>query len=244
MEKVSALKETKQGIWLDPRSKLILLASANLTIMIGAKVFIEAVVVFTAAILLILFKKKSTAITFISIYIAMLLGEIFLVPITKGVFAMISSLIFIMLRKFIPCLIVGALIISTTKVSEFIAAMEKIKLSEKVIIPFAVMFRFFPTVKEEWEAIKDAMKIRGIGITFKRIITSPLKTVEYMFVPLIVSTVKIGEELSAAALSRGLDGNGSRTNISRVGFSLYDYILIIGSLGFLIFAFFIGRGLI
>ena len=54
-------------------------------------------------------------------------------------------------------------------------------------------FRFFPTVSEEYQAIRDAMKMRGIRFGGK----NSFLMVEYRLVPLIVSVVKIGDELSA-----------------------------------------------
>ncbi|WP_197407523.1 energy-coupling factor transporter transmembrane component T [Caviibacter abscessus] len=94
----------------------------------------------------------------------------------------------------------GYYLISTTSVSEFIAAMEKLKVSYKIIIPFSVVFRFFPTVKEEYISIQNAMKIKGVTIR-----KSPIEMIEYRLVPLLISVTKIGEELSASALTRGLE---------------------------------------
>ena len=50
----------------------------------------------------------------------------------------------------------------------------------------------------------------------------PTKMLEYRMVPLLVSCVKIGEELSAAALTRGLGAPVRRTNICRIGFGKFD----------------------
>ena len=97
------------------------------------------------------------------------------------------------------------------------AAMERMHVPQKIVIPVSVVFRFFPTVKEEYAAIRDAMKMRGIT-TFR----SPMKMLEYRVVPLMVSVAKIGEELSAAALTRGLGAPGKRTNICNIGFGPLD----------------------
>ena len=75
----------------------------------------------------------------------------------------------------------------------------------------------FPTVKEEYTAIRDAMKMRGIT-TFR----NPMKMLEYRIVPLMMSIAKIGEELSAAALTRGLGAPQKRTNICKIGFGPLD----------------------
>ena len=45
-------------------------------------------------------------------------------------------------------------------------------------------------------------------------------------VPLMVCLAKIGEELNAAALTRGLGGDVRRTNICKIGFHLQDFIFL------------------
>ena len=40
--------------------------------------------------------------------------------------------------------------------------MEKLHVSEKIIIPLTVIFRFLPMLKEEFQSIDDAMRMRGI----------------------------------------------------------------------------------
>ncbi len=51
--------------------------------------------------------------------------------------------------------------------------------------------------------------------------------IEYRLVPLMVSVVKIGDELSAAALTRGLGAPVKRTNICKIGFHVQDIIIIL-----------------
>ena len=48
--------------------------------------------------------------------------------------------------------------------------------------------------------------------------------VEYRLVPLMVSVVKIGDELSAAALTRGLGAPVRRTNVCQIGFHFQDVV--------------------
>ena len=64
------------------------------------------------------------------------------------------------------------------------------------------------------------MKMRGISLTGKH----ASKIIEYRMVPLMTCCVNIGEELSAAALTRGLGGNVKRTNICKIGFRMQDYV--------------------
>ncbi|WP_242622798.1 energy-coupling factor transporter transmembrane protein EcfT [Lachnoclostridium sp. Marseille-P6806] len=50
---------------------------------------------------------------------------------------------------------------------------------------------------------------------------------EYRLVPMISCSAKIGEELSAAALTRGLGISQKRTNICRIGFGAADYLIFL-----------------
>ena len=61
----------------------------------------------------------------------------------------------------------GAWLLSSTSVSEFIGSMERMHLTEKIVIPLSVIFRFFPTISEEYQAISDAMKMRVSGLEGK-----------------------------------------------------------------------------
>ena len=60
------------------------------------------------------------------------------------------------------------------------------------------MFRFFPTIKEEYSAIRDAMRLRNVGSW-----RNPTEMLEYRMVPLLTGLLSIGNELSASALTRG-----------------------------------------
>lgn len=50
---------------------------------------------------------------------------------------------------------------------------------------------------------------------------------EYRLIPLMVSVIKIGDELSAAALTRGLGAPVRRTNVCEIGFHVQDFIAIV-----------------
>ena len=94
---------------------------------------------------------------------------------------------------------------------------------KKIIIPLSVIFRFFPTIKEEYQAIRDAMKMRNIRFGGKNpflMIESPADTIDGI-------RNKIGDELSAAALTRGLGAPVRRTNVCEIGFHVQDFIAIV-----------------
>lgn len=93
-------------------------------------------------------------------------------------------------------------------------------ITEKIVIPMSVIFRFFPTISEEYQAIPDAMKMQGIRFGGK----NPFLMLEYRLVPLMVSVVKIGDELSAAALTAGLGAPLNVPNVCQIGFHVQDLL--------------------
>ena len=131
------------------------------------------------------------------------------------------------LLRFTPSVVMGYFVVTTTTVSEFVAAMERLHLPQQITIPMSVMFRFFPTVAEEWSAIGDAMRMRGVRFGGGKVGA----ILEYRIVTMMICSVKIGEELSQAALTRGLGGPVKRTNICKLGFHVQDVIFLLICLG-------------
>lgn len=128
-----------------------------------------------------------------------------------------------LLLYFGPSVAMAYYIVTTTTVSEFVAGMERLQMPRQITIPMAVMFRFFPTVMEEWRAIGDAMKMRGIRLRGGK----AGSILEYRLVPMLMCSVKIGEELSAASLTRGLGGPVKRTNVCNIGIHVQDVFMLL-----------------
>ncbi|MFI3257231.1 MAG: energy-coupling factor transporter transmembrane component T, partial [Spirochaetales bacterium] len=115
---------------------------------------------------------------------------------------------------------------------------EKLHVPYVVVIPFTVMFRFFPTVQEEWNGIRRAMAFRGIGMGAKGLVLHPVRSAEHILVPLLFSCVAIMDELVAASLARGLDSDKKRTCYFTLKMKFYDYAIILITLGFFSMIFF------
>lgn len=214
-----------RGLVLDPRTKLMMLFNIALFVLGSAggesvEPLIPVLCVMPA-VLFISAKKWKQAATYLIVYLVSWLIYTHIVPLTAGAVNFILLGCSGMLSRFLPGIAIGSYLVSTTTVSEFTAAMFRLHLSEKIIIPLSVMFRFFPTVTDEAASINAAMKMRGIHIGGR----NAGKMLEYRLVPLMTCCVKIGEELSAAALTRGLGGKVRRTNICKIGFHVQDYIL-------------------
>lgn len=212
---------------LDPRTKLILLIVINLIMMgggiEGAAIIVRPILALIPFTLLLAEGRIKAAFIYLPLYALAAFGEGYVVPHTTGLINLLAIIASGLITRFMPCLIMGYYVVTTTTVSEFTASMERMHVTLKIVIPLSVMFRFFPTVIEEAGAISDSMKIRGVGGI--AILKNPVAALEYRVVPLMVCIVKIGEELSAAALTRGLGSPTKRTNICRIGFHWWDFVL-------------------
>lgn len=215
-----------QGIRLDPRTKLFLLITISILVVggevSGIMVVIKPLTAFIPFLLLLTIGKRRQAICFTSVFVTLFLCELLILP-AMGKSGFLLLFFCGLFGRLLSGVVMGYYTVSTTTVSEFIAAMERIHLTQKLIIPLAVMFRFFPTVMEEYHSIGDAMRMRGIRLGGRK----TLKILEYRFIPMMICSVKIGEELSAASLTRGLGAPIKRTNICQVGFHRVDIFMIV-----------------
>lgn len=232
-----------RGLILDPRTKLLLLitmATFVLGGMVGEKLwFLTPCFCILPLVLLISTGNYKTAFIYTVVYTAAYLSFTLLVGRTTGLTNFLILGTSGILTKIMPSLMLGIYVVSSTTVSEFTAAMQRMHVSEKLIIPLSVMFRFFPTVADEFTSINAAMRMRGISLGGGNV----SRMLEYRLIPLMSCSVKIGDELSAAALTRGLGGTVKRTNVCRIGFRAVDILLILLCAGSFLYFFLTESGL-
>lgn len=215
---------------IDARTKFALLFGVGMSSLTFPPIWLEATTFALVALLLVLNRKVKTSIKFTSVFLIMLLLDWTLSLKVSGGFAALFFTVVRFGRLMLPIFMSGILLMKTTSVSEFMLSFERMHLPNKLIIPLSVMFRFIPTISEEWHSIRDAMRFRGIGISVRSVLTKPMMTLEYTMVPLLMSTATIADELAAASLSRGLDADTKRTCIEDVRLRPQDYLLILFSI--------------
>ncbi len=210
---------------LDPRTKLLLLFTSSVFVVgnAGEKwMFVFYwILVYLPVLLLFAEKEWKAGVTAVAIYVGSYFAQRALQHDLSALESALALMLYI-ITKILPTVILARYIVKTTKVSEFLAAMNRMHVSDKLTIPISVIFRFFPTVAEESGAINDAMRMRGIEMGSGK----SSEAVEYRMVPLIASCSIIGEELSAAAMTRGLDVGKKRSCIWKIRFRLPDLAVI------------------
>ena len=150
-----ASQKNNSGILLDPRTKLAVLITIAVFILGGSyEGIMQYYIIVLAAIPLLLLlaaRKWKGAVLYILIFGGSLCLEMFGLSRLTSVANYIAVAIVGILLRFTPSVVMGYFVVTTTTVSEFVAAMERLHLPQQITIPMSVMFRFFPTVAEEWE---------------------------------------------------------------------------------------------
>ena len=85
------------------------------------------------------------------------------------------------------------------------------------------------------------MAFRNISLDADAIVRAPIKTVEYILIPLLFSCIAVIEEMTAAALARGLDSERRRTSSEVVRMTAPDYIVLAGLIAVVSFALYFGK---
>ena len=119
----------------------------------------------------------------------------------------------------------GGYITKTVSVNEILEALNRMKVPRSIGVPFSVLLRFVPTIKIEFRALKENMKIRGVVTNRFFPLLHPIKYIEYTLVPLLMRMIKISDELSASALIRGLDSDEKRVTLTELRFRRTDLMI-------------------
>ena len=146
---------------------------------------------------------------------------------SSAVVVLVVSVLTTLILYSLPTIMSILLIVQTTRISQFLSALTAMHLPFRAVIPIAMLFRFIPTVQDEWNGIRKAMAFRGISLSFGSVLRHPGKTIEYVLVPLLFSTIGVMEELAAAALARGMDIDVKRSSYEEMRLHAADYIAML-----------------
>lgn len=219
----------KVGFHLDPRTKIVLMSiMAILVFLEHENMLYISVLALIPMGLLITNKQYKPVFIYGGLFLfAFAIKQMQIYTEVHFIFQTIGGLIIWLVLRLFPTLLLGFYVIESTKASEFVAAMQSLHITDKLTIPVSVVFRFIPTIQIESRAISYAMCMRDIRFGSKRFWSNPSVLLEYKIIPLIISIVKIGEELSASALTKGLGKYDSRTCIGQLRFAMYDVIIFL-----------------
>ena len=209
---------------IDPRAKLYLLVLANLMLFFHVGTAAEAVSTSLFLLLFFLSGRVRSGLRLSVIYFGLLALELWVVPRAgEGILTNFLSLLSVGIRMMLPCIITGAYAFSTTAMGELTSALRRMHIPESIIIPCAVVVRFFPTVREDYHQIRDAMALRGIAEGKLALLRHPMQSLEYILMPLLMNGNNVAQDLSVAALTKGIGLPGQHTSMTELHLTVWDF---------------------
>lgn len=211
----------------DPRSKLWGVLIAILATSSFSNYFIEIITTIIFIIFLMVSNEKSAAIRLLFIYLIQWFGYLFILPRINQPFILFGLSFFVNgMRELMPAIASLNFIFRTTQMAEWVALFKFWRFPNFILIPLTVIGRFFPTIFQDYKKITQAMKLRGIAVSWKQWILNPVSMFEYILIPLLMNATQVGEDLTISALTKGFSIKGNKTSLTQLNLKTLDYIFM------------------
>ena len=224
---IQTFKTSGERALLDPRTSIFAIIVIGVVMvgggLSGVEYVLRVISCMIPAVFLYAVKKYKVATIYFLTMLFIMIIEGTAVQSTVGALNILFVILSGVVSRFIPQFMMGYCFMCYTKVSEFIVSMERMHVPSVITIPLSVMFRFFPTIAEENRCVIEAMKMRRTDNKKPTLI----QKMEYELVPVMMQTVRISDELSQAAMTKGLGLDRKRSHICKVGFRAIDYFVLI-----------------
>ena len=213
---------------LDIRTKIFILVIANILMFKMMTVPAHLIVALCFSIYLGISSNLKSMSRFFGIYLFFTAYEVFFAhTVTLQVIDSFLLLTALMFKTLYFPLCAGMALVSSSKVSELICFLRSIKLPKKMIIVLAVLYRFFPVLLTDYKLIKNSLRMKGIGVSRGYYLLHPIKFFEYVFVPYVIISTNIANELSVSCLCRGIDNEEKPSSYIELKFNKIDYITMV-----------------
>ena len=221
-------------LYLDPRTKLFLILLCVLSAMSAPNLYFQFALTALIGLLAAFCGKWQYALRGIIVYALICLFTLWSMRSMTGTWRTMFVAFLGLVHKVYACGMLAGIVISTTRVGEFLSAMTRLHVPKKLTIPIAVMLRYLPTIREDWHFIKDAMYLRDVSPTLSSFLKAPAMTVNCIYVPLLTAASKAADELSIASVTRGIENPGPRTCLVKIQMRPADWLAIALFLAFII----------
>lgn len=148
-------------------------------------------------------------------------------PVVHSAFFSVIGILAFIVQRIIPFMLLGTVIQKQKNISEITTALERMHLPKGIILSIAVMFRYFPSIKDDLFIIIDAMKLKGLYTSKRAALIHPIRTMEFVLVPMLFKSLKTAEELSCAALVKGIENTGHKTSYFDVRLRAVDIVFLL-----------------
>lgn len=214
----------------DPRIKLVIMLCCCVT-----SVFVDTPLVtgmFAAGMLINIYESKYKSSFMYAVVYAALLFPYLLFP--NAITTLLMNLIprFIVIWQFMTA------VVSNDGGGKTLAAFRFLRMPERVIMVFAVMFRFIPVLDKDLSLMRQSVQTRGFFSKFTDKILALPEYMEILIAPLMLRVIRIAEALSASAETRGIALTGRRQSYIALKIGAADLLITAAVVIFIGFGFF------
>lgn len=222
------LDKTKPA--LDPRIVGFVVILLGITAMFMNKAMTAHIICAVAAVYLLAAKAYKPFAVYLTIYIAvaLLMANVDKIHNTSAMLLIVSLSYFV--QKLVVLLMMGSFFVHMTTIPYVLSAMQHMRVPNAAAIPIMVALRFFPTIREDYHSLKDSLRIRRVSISPLQFVIHPMRMMEYLFVPILMKSIRTSDELAASALSRGFEHINEQTILYPLKLKTLDYIVGIMSI--------------
>ena len=211
---------------LDPRTKLFLILLCVLSAVFAPNLYFQFALVALIGLFSAVSGKWQYALRGIIAYTLICVFTVWCMGVLTGTWRTMFVAFLGLVHKVYACGMLAGLVISTTKVGEFLSTMAHLHIPQKLTIPIAVMLRYLPAIREDWHSVKDAMRLRDVSPTLWGFLKAPAMTVNCIYVPLLTAASKAADELSIASVTRGIENPKPRTCLISIRMQVADLLVL------------------
>lgn len=209
-------------IKFNPLTLVILNILFPVVIFLGKGIIYEIVCMLISIVVLAIYRRYSQILKFIISYVFLsLVAYIISTCKITLITDLFGTLVYIFLRM-IPVMMIAYILVKDIKSNELLSSFEQIHLPKKLMLSITVALRFFPTYKLEIKMIRESLKMRNIHVK----LSEPLKFLEYWIVPVLMRINLISEEMTATAMTKGVDSPNKRTSFYNTKMKKVDFIFL------------------
>ena len=209
-------------IKFNPLTLVILNILFPVVIFLGKGIIYEIVCMLISIVVLAIYRRYSQILKFIISYVFLsLVAYIISTCKITLITDLFGTLVYIFLRM-IPVMMIAYILVKDIKSNELLSSFEQIHLPKELMLSITVALRFFPTYKLEIKMIRESLKMRNIQVK----LSEPLKFLEYWIVPVLMRINLISEEMTATAMTKGVESPNKRTSFYNTKMKKVDFIFL------------------
>ncbi|WP_226676740.1 energy-coupling factor transporter transmembrane component T family protein [Mesobacillus jeotgali] len=114
--------------------------------------------------------------------------------------------------------------LTTNPINFLLSLMQQCRLSPKIAYSIMAGYQFLPLIKDEFEIIRSAHRIRGAGRTLT--LRDKIKEIKRYAIPLLATGIRKAERTAVAMESKGFTGDRNREFYKIITVSKKDWLLL------------------